>query len=119
MLSNGYTNNDSDKYSYSKSIDTNTFVIICLYVDDMFIISSNIGTIDEIKEMLASNFDMKDMREANVILGINIIKTCDGLMLSQEHYIEKLLRTCMTVCTSYDSNTHLKRNVEHNVDQVR
>ena len=84
MLSNGYTNNDSDKYSYSKSIDTNTFVIICLYVDDMFIISSNIGTIDEIKEMLASNFDMKDMGEANMILRIKIIKTYDVLMLSQE-----------------------------------
>ena len=90
-LSNGYMINDLDKCICSKSINTYVFLIICLYIDDMLILSSNVGTINEIKEMLESNFDMKDMMEANVILSIKTIKVCDGLMLSQEYYVEKLL----------------------------
>lgn len=74
--------------------------------------------------LLASNFDMKDLGEANVILGIKITKTSDGLILSQEHYVENLLRRvryyyCKTVSTLYDSNTHLKKNIEYCVDQAR
>lgn len=54
-------------------------VIICLYVDDMLILSPNLGMINEIKKMLASNFDIKNMR-AYVILGIKITITSDGLI---------------------------------------
>lgn len=60
---------------------------MCLYVDDMLILSSTIGTIDGTKEMSPSNFDMKDMKTTNVILVIEIIKSYDGLMLSQEQYV--------------------------------
>ena len=42
--------------------------------------------------MLTKHFDMKDMGIANVILGIKISKTSDGLVLSTSHYIETILR---------------------------
>ena len=84
--------NDSDKCIYFKSIDTNMYVIICMYVDDLLILSHYMETINEIKRMLASNFDMKDMGEANVILGIKVTRVSDGIRLSQEHYIEKFLK---------------------------
>lgn len=45
---------------------------------------------NEIKKMLASNFDLKNMGEADVILGIKITKISYGRMLSQEHYVEKV-----------------------------
>ena len=35
---------------------------------------------------------MKDLGEADVILGIKIIKHNGGLMLNQSHYIEKILK---------------------------
>ena len=43
------------------------------------------------KNMLNSSFDMKDMGSADVILGIKLIRTLDGLMLSQSRYIEDIL----------------------------
>ena len=52
-------------------------MIVCLYVDDMLIFSLSINVINETKMLLAFNFDMKDMGEANVILGIKINKTND------------------------------------------
>ena len=40
--------------------------------------------------MLAFNFDLKNIGEPDVILRIKITKTSNGLMLSQEHYVEKV-----------------------------
>ncbi|KAK4386328.1 Retrovirus-related Pol polyprotein from transposon TNT 1-94 [Sesamum angolense] len=42
--------------------------------------------------MLTKHFDMKDMGLADVILGIKISKTSDGLALSQSHYVETILK---------------------------
>ena len=37
-------------------------------------------------------FDMKDLGEANFMLGMKITKTCDEIYLNQSHYIEKILK---------------------------
>ncbi|GJR13592.1 retrovirus-related pol polyprotein from transposon TNT 1-94 [Tanacetum coccineum] len=60
-----------DKCVYVKQYK-NAFVIICLYVDDMLIMGTNMDVINQTKKMLHSSFDMKDMGEADVILGIRI-----------------------------------------------
>ncbi|GJW94998.1 zinc finger, CCHC-type containing protein [Tanacetum coccineum] len=44
-------------------------VIICLYVDDMLIFGTDQVQVDLTKEFLSSRFSMKDMGEADVILG--------------------------------------------------
>ena len=44
-----------------------------------------------LRRMLSSNFDMKDLGVADLILGVRIIRTPQGLTLSQSHYIEKVL----------------------------
>ena len=71
MLSHGFKINECDKYVYVKD-DEHGYVIICLYVDDMFIVSSDGKMITSTKDMLNSIFDMKDMRLVDVILGIKI-----------------------------------------------
>ena len=58
---------------------------------------------------------MKDMGEAKVILGVKIIRIDDSIMLSQEHYVEKILKRfrhfdAIPVSTPYDANTHLMKN---------
>ena len=58
---------------------------------------------------------MKDMGETSVILGVKIIRKGDAIMLSQEHYVEKLFKKfghydVTLVSTSYDANTQLKKN---------
>lgn len=66
-------------------------VIFCLYVDDMFIINKYIFDINAMKQMLKIKFDIKDLGVANVILGLRIHKTPQGLALLQCHYIVKIL----------------------------
>ncbi|KAL0437633.1 UNVERIFIED_CONTAM: Retrovirus-related Pol polyprotein from transposon TNT 1-94 [Sesamum radiatum] len=71
MLSNDFKINECDKCVYVKS-SHNSFIIVCLYVDDMLIMGSNRDVILTTKRMLTKHFDMKDMCLADVILGIKI-----------------------------------------------
>ena len=90
VLSSGFKINECDKCVYVK--DTiEGYVILCLYVDDMIIVGSNDKVIKSTKDMLNSKFDMKDMGLADVILGVKITRTSDGIALSQTHYIDKIL----------------------------
>ena len=92
VLSNGFKLNNSDKCVYSKFNDNGQGVIICLYVDDMLIFGTSISQVDLTKEFLSSKFSMKDLGEADVILGIRIKREQGKLILSQSHYIEKVLK---------------------------
>ncbi|CAM8975690.1 unnamed protein product [Rhodiola kirilowii] len=58
---------------------------------------------------------MKDMGETEVILGIRIKRVEGGLVLTQSHYIEKVLKkykylNCHPVTTPFDSSKHLLPN---------
>ena len=57
----------------------------------MFIIGSDNGMIKYTKNMLKSKFDMKDMGLVDVILGIKISRAANELILSQTHYVDKIL----------------------------
>ena len=55
------------------------------------ILGTNIEIIKSTKRMLSNNFDMKDMRVADVILRIKITRTPDRINLSQSHYVDKMI----------------------------
>ena len=61
-------------------------------MDDLLIFGSNLHVINETKNKLRSHFDMKNLGEANFILGMKITKTCDEIFLDQSHYVEKILK---------------------------
>ena len=114
IISHGFRINESDKCVYYKFID-NICTIICLYVDDLLIFGSHIDAVNKVKNLLRQNFDMKDLREADLILGTKITRTSDGIALDQSHYIEKLLRKynyfdCKPVCSPYDPSVKLFKN---------
>ena len=99
------------------------YVIICLYVDDMLIVSSDDKMIISTKNMLNSRFDMKDMGPANVILGIKLIRTSYGLILSQSHYVDNILgnfdkENFGIAKTTIDVTLHLSKNKGESVSQV-
>ena len=67
-------------------------VIITLYVDDMLSFGISLNVVHSTKSFLASQFDMKYMSEVKVIFGVKITRIDDSIMLSQEHYVEKILK---------------------------
>ena len=121
MMTNGFKINECGKCVYVKNTE-HGFVIICLYVDDMLIMGSNNEVIKTTKKMLNDKFNMKDLDVADVILGIKISKTSDGLILSQSHYIEKMLKKfkqndSSPTRTPVDVNLHLSKNNGKSISQ--
>ena len=92
VLANGFKINQSDKCVYSKFDDSGKGVIICLYVDDMLIFGTDLDEVIKTKVFLSSSFSMKDLGQADVILGIRIVRGEGTISLSQSHYIEKVIQ---------------------------
>ncbi|GKB01805.1 zinc finger, CCHC-type containing protein [Tanacetum coccineum] len=68
VLSNSFSLNQAEKCVYSKFDASGKGVIICLYVDDMLIFGTNQDQVNKTKEFLSSNFDMKDLGKAKILL---------------------------------------------------
>ncbi|KAA0056426.1 putative Polyprotein [Cucumis melo var. makuwa] len=67
---------------------------------------------------------MKDLGEANVILGIKITRIENGISLDQSHYIGKILKKynyfeSKPACTPYDSSVKLFKNTGDSVNQSK
>ena len=122
IVSNGFRIHKYYKCVYSK-FTGNRGVIICLYVDDMPILGTDNDVIESTKSFLSSSFSMKDMGLVDVILGIKIKRVDNNLILTQSHYIDKILKkfnqynyTPMSI--PFDSNLKLYPNTGRAVDQL-
>ncbi|GJS15701.1 zinc finger, CCHC-type containing protein [Tanacetum coccineum] len=123
VLSSGFLLNQSDKCVYRKFNSSGEGVIICLYVDDMLIFGTDRNQVDKTNKFLSSKFSMKDMGETDVILGIKIKRENKGIVITQSHYIEKILKKfnredCSPVNTPMDPVEKLKPNTDKPVDQL-
>nr|GEU55374.1 hypothetical protein [Tanacetum cinerariifolium] len=79
--------------------------------------------VDKTKKFLSSRFSMKDIREADVILGIKIKRENKGIVITQSHYIEKILNKfnredCSSVSTPINLVEKLKPNTGKPVEQL-
>ncbi|GJZ29427.1 retrovirus-related pol polyprotein from transposon TNT 1-94 [Tanacetum coccineum] len=114
VISFGFKHNSADKCIYTKRTKDYT-VVICLYVDDILIISTTIDGISETKSYLSLNFKMKDLGEVDTILGIKVKRTNDQISLSQSHYIEKILTKFQDLHIKesnipFEPSVHLEKN---------
>lgn len=114
LNSTGFVINEADRCAYYCHGAGNS-VILCLYVDDILIICSNINAINEVKSFLSKGFDMKDLGEVDVILNIKLIKDESRITLTQSHYVEKVLRRfgfmdSMPSPTPYVPSVTLRKN---------
>jgi hypothetical protein len=121
----GFSRNVSDECVFVR-IQGGLIAIIALYVDDMLIASNDIGILNEIKQGLSQEFEMKDMGEARMCLGFRISRnrTERKLTLSQEKYALSVLsrfgmsdangaRTPTEVSTDVGESSELATNVPY------
>jgi len=108
---------DQDHCVYIKK-SNDKFAILSLYVDDILIAGNDKEFVIAIKGWLSTSFDMKDMGEADYILGVKIKRDRSKklLALSQENYIQKILErfhmsSCKPVYTPISKNKTLSLNM--------
>ena len=69
----------------------NGTILLLLYVDDMIITSDDLNGIQELKDFLSQQFEMKDLGHLSYFLGLEITHCTDGLYIIQAKYASKLL----------------------------
>ncbi|GJU07557.1 zinc finger, CCHC-type containing protein [Tanacetum coccineum] len=89
----------------------------------MLIFGTDQNQVDKTKKFLSSKFSMKDMGEADVILGIKIKRKNKGIVITKSHFIEKILKKfnhedCSWVSTPMDPVEKLMLNTSKHVDQL-
>ena len=65
--------------------------MLLLYVDDMIITSDDLSGIQELKDFLSQNFEMKDLGHLSYFLSLEITSSDDGFYLTQAKYTSDLL----------------------------
>ena len=63
IISFGFKENIVDWCIYLE-VSGSKFIFLILYVDDILLVSNDIGLLHETKKFLSKNFEMKDMGEA-------------------------------------------------------
>jgi len=92
LKSQGFDNIDPDACFYLL-MDHGEIIIVLVYVDDLLLVASSLAAIYKIKKDLHELFEMKDLGQAKVILGLEIRrdKTLGTLKLSQGKYAGQVL----------------------------
>ena len=105
---------DSTLFLHRTNKDT---ILLLLYVDDMIITGDDLSDIQELKDFLSQQFEMKDLGYLNYFLGLEITHSIDGLYITQDKYAFELLSQAgltdsKTVDTPVELNAHLNPSVE-------
>jgi hypothetical protein len=93
----------------------NNPVWLFIHVDDIAVFGKDIST-------FKSEFDMKDMGKADLLLEIKVLHEPTAIVLSQLHYVNSLLAlygmsACRPVATPFVPNTQLDRATTEEVDR--
>lgn len=82
LLSLGFKQSKSDYSLFLKQTSTSTLAVL-VYVDDLLICGSSMSDIHNLKQMLSTQFHMKDLGPISYFLGLEVDRSPSGFFLSQ------------------------------------
>jgi hypothetical protein len=92
---------DTSLFIYNKGGVT---IFMLIYVDDIVVASSSEKAVNALLHDLGLEFALKDLGDLHYFLGIEVKKVHDGIILSQENYVNDLLhRVNMQSCKTVDT----------------
>jgi hypothetical protein len=114
----GYRRLISDPCTYIRW-DGNEFAIITVWVDDLMLFATSDKMMEHMKNAIKSEWEATDMGQPSKIIGIEITFEDDAVIISQQKYIESLLKKegledANPVAMPMDPNIQLTANPEDN-----
>jgi hypothetical protein len=117
LMSSGFSKSVVDPNLYFHIVGDECLILV-LYVDDLFLTDSE-RLIDECKQELTYEFEMKDLGMMNYFLGLEVWQRTDEIFLSQGKYIvETLNKFSMIDCKSMPTSMvmNLKKRNDASTD---
>ena len=107
----GYIASHYDSALFLRRTNKDT-ILLLLYVDDMIITSDDLNGIQELKDFLSQQFEMKDLGHLSYFLGLEITHSTDGLYITQAKYTSELLsRAGLTDSKTVDNRVELNAHL--------
>ena len=107
----GYMASHYDSALFLRCIDKDT-ILLLLDVDDMIITGDDLSGIQQFKDFLTQQFEMKDLGHLNYFLGLEITLSTDGLYITQAKYASKQLsRAGLTDSKTIDTPIELHKHL--------
>lgn len=91
LLRSGFQNSVSDTSLFILCHDRH-FVYVLVYVDDILVTGTSAVLIQQVIESLAAKFSIKYLGQLGYFLGIETIRTPQGLHIMQRKYVTDLLQ---------------------------
>ena len=93
VIESGFSRSSYDSCLYFKGLRSKEAIYLLLYVDDILLAGPDFNEIQKVKEVLSSEFDMKDLEAAKKILGITILRNKSNsiMKLYQAPYLQKVI----------------------------
>ncbi len=112
---NGFHRSKCEPSLYVKHDGTGDFLVVCLYVDDLIYMGTNMKMVEDFKRAMMKEYEMIDLGLMKYFLGIQVRQSKGEVFICQEKYIEDLLKkfhmaACKPVSTPVSSNEKLQQN---------
>nr|GEU93430.1 putative ribonuclease H-like domain-containing protein [Tanacetum cinerariifolium] len=91
LLKNGYKRGTIDKTLFIKK-DKKDIMLEQVYVNDIIFGSTKKSWCDEFKALMKSRFQMSSMGELTFFIGLQVKQKEDGIFISQDKYVAKILK---------------------------
>ena len=92
VVKHGYTQSQADHTLFFKFSPTRKLAILIVYVDDIILTGDDTEEISDLKSLLASAFEIKDLGTLKYFLGMEVARSKEGIVISQRKYILDLLK---------------------------
>ncbi|KAG8485617.1 hypothetical protein CXB51_018939 [Gossypium anomalum] len=113
IIKNGYKQFLADHTLFIKVTFTNKKAILIVYVDDIILTGDDEEEISNLKKLLNSKFETKDLGKLRYFLGMEVARSKEGLVINQRKYVLDLLKET-SFLGSKPANTPMEANLRFN-----
>ena len=104
MLRYGFKQSQGDHTLFTKHSSSGKVIALIVFVDDIVLTGDDLDEMGRLKHYLAKEFEIKDLRNLKYFLGIEVVRSNDGIFVSQRLYVLDLLKeTRMLGCKVVDT----------------
>jgi len=100
-------------------------IIIILYVDDLIVMATNKKLIDQVRDQLKSEFDIKELGELKYCLGIEVVRNrkLKTIQINQASMIQRVaerfqVQECKNIYIPADANSRLTKPSDEDKNQA-
>ncbi|KAL0556854.1 hypothetical protein IC582_005371 [Cucumis melo] len=119
VKSQGYSQGHSDHTLFTKVSKTGKIAILIVYVDDIVLTGDDQTKINQLKQRMGDEFEIKDLGNLKYFLGMEVVRSKEGIYVSQRKYtLDLLTKTDMLGCRPTDTPIEFNCKLGNSDDQV-